>query len=1503
MVHKLRNLFLFLPCIWTLLPLSYGHLLAARQAERQVKKNPISIEDQEAEDECTINFRNIPIIEYIKFVSKIVNLNFIYHEEELTFNITIISEEPMRRSEVFSTLAQILKVNGFSLIEQDHQFMVTKVGTVKQIPPVVSPELLSEQGQVLPPVITQVFKIHHADPNQLAQLIKPLLSPDAIIEASEKTAHLIVTDTTSNVQEIHKLLLSLDLPSSTFQLASYSPQYHNTEHLAPLAKQLVASMADGVSVTIIPSDQMQTLFIVSTPVLIEKTLSVLKELDAIPALREAQGPINSDNVLIYPVQHQTIDILQTALQQIQTNLSRFNPNSGPLIKALQLIHYVRATNSLFVVASPTTLKEVHSILSSLDIPIPSEDLLRDKFFIYHAQKADETRIIQSLNKFAKQLQKAGNPNYRLIHSIQSAQWIEENHTLNFNGDKDTIAQLEKLLPVFDVESESKESLFIQEFFIYRPKHQSGKELCQQLKELHTILHEAHLTHTTFLNVLNTVKWIDSSQTLVIAGNAESLEKIKGLIQTLDHSFILSEHCQLFVYPVQFSPPTYILEGLKQLAKALPHDVLLFKTIEQAQFLEETRSFVFQGADFVIEYIKGILSSLDNQEVANQLSKNELFVYQPNALSTTELQRAVLQAAQEMGAVGFEDTQLIHALESVAIVSDGQTLMFTGPANSMEKVREMVQNFDQHHSPSALSELFIYKPKTTSVEQFQQEMLEAAKKMERAGLKDVQLIRALNSAQVDQGRHHVTFTGTITAIEKVKVLVNIYDSYDAMNTFYIYTPRHQSSETIIAQAHQMAAQMEKTGFANESLISALHSSSLTSHGTGVLFTGTNGAIELLKQLLPDLDTKEHAFTELYIYHPIAISVEKFLEHVKTFIKEVSNSRFMDSALVNTLKSARFLSHAQAVIFTGTKESLARLQELLPVLDTKDELSSKEEEGKDYRIYKIQHLSGEALMKKLRMAAQELSKSKSGNRALIHTLRSMRYVAVTHSIVFSGTAAAIVQAEALAAKIDMADMMSGVDGNKVFAMYTPRALPGKELIKMVKEFKGHLMESRVNNAILFETIDCLQWMETTSTILIAGDQSSVTQVEHLLQRFDGSLSGTTEAKIVKDGDITLLTYKLEYHHGREVLTAVKQIGTEIQAHDNESKKMLMEAIQALQYIEVTNSLVSTGHPAALDKLKELISAVDIPVKQVFVEVLVIETSTTNVASFGLRWGGKGNYDGKVAFAGGLFPAASEKSEVDFDKNLHNAEPGKITGDLIPFSDGFGLGVIGDMVFHDNKLHITMGSLVDSLQRCRDSTIVLNQKLITQDNKNSTLFVGHNIPYVGSVIKNIGPNTTTTTNLEYRDVGVSLNITPTVGHHGVVTLSIVQDITEQVSPTLASVSRDAVSGVTTSRASTQTVVSLPDKHFLVISGQIHRTTERARHMPCLGGLPGISSLFQHRNTNKSHNNLLIFIRPCIINSFETYQEVTDHQESLYRQEANAEDFDAGLELVKTPEDEEGD
>ncbi|MEX0962302.1 MAG: secretin N-terminal domain-containing protein [Simkaniaceae bacterium] len=360
-----------------------------------------------------------------------------------------------------------------------------------------------------------------------------------------------------------------------------------------------------------------------------------------------------------------------------------------------------------------------------------------------------------------------------------------------------------------------------------------------------------------------------------------------------------------------------------------------------------------------------------------------------------------------------------------------------------------------------------------------------------------------------------------------------------------------------------------------------------------------------------------------------------------------------------------------------------------------------------------------------------------------------------------------------------------------------------------------------------------------------------------------------------------HKLQYHEGDEILEALKQFSPSSTSTD------LVQSIQSLQWIKTSNSLLFSGEPDTLARMTNLIKSLDKPYKQVFIEVLVIETDVRNSMDFGLQWGASQNFGNHLTASSGF--SGAQNGTPSLLNTLQN-------GGALTNGRGFDLSVIGDLIFHKGRSFLSLGALLSALQSDGDSTIVLNQKIIAQDNRNAKIFVGNNIPFAGSVIETIGASQQTTSNIEYRDVGVCLNIKPLLGENEIISLEISQEISDALR--LPS-HTNQVNGIETTKTEMLTKAHVPDKHFLVLSGMVRNNKiNRVTGVPVLSKIPLIGALFRKTTQDDEKRNLIIFVRPQIIHSVEDHKAITEKQEALCQALSQKQDVLHAINLIKPSE-----
>lgn len=339
------------------------------------------------------------------------------------------------------------------------------------------------------------------------------------------------------------------------------------------------------------------------------------------------------------------------------------------------------------------------------------------------------------------------------------------------------------------------------------------------------------------------------------------------------------------------------------------------------------------------------------------------------------------------------------------------------------------------------------------------------------------------------------------------------------------------------------------------------------------------------------------------------------------------------------------------------------------------------------------------------------------------------------------------------------------------------------------------------------------------------------------------------------LQFVVHKLKYHQGDEILVTMKQMTNDPELLN----KALCQTIQSMQLNKTTNSISFFGTHTSIKEAVNLLTTLDAPLKQVFIEVLVLETNVCDALDFGVEWSLKSNNPGYLDLSMNTMLASKPTHWT------YNHERGTRTSRNPGIN--LDLGIIGDRILHRNNYFPTLTALVSALQKDSNSTIVLNQKIITQDNKSSKIFVGDTIPFNGSTVQVTGIGQQITTNIDYKDIGVSLSIKPLLGDGDIITIELSEEITDAIDE-----SPYPCRGIRTTKTNMITSTHVPDQHFLLLSGSNRTINKKSmRKVPCLGAIPLLGKLFSTESTERDKRSTLIFIRPQVIHSFEQYRDIT--------------------------------
>ena len=346
----------------------------------------------------TLNFSNAEIESVARTISAITGRNVVL-DSRAKGTISIQSERPVTAAQAVNQFAAALRLQGFALVESGGIYKVVPEADAKLQARVVPRGSAAMGNQV----VTRVFKLRYENANNLIPALRPLISPNNTINASN--AHtLVVTDYADNMQRIERMIAGMDQPVGS-DVEVIPLRYGIATDMAPLVQKLLDGSGAGAAAapggvgggrtTVLPEARSNAL-IVRAPTQAQATQarSLILRLDQ-PAM--SNHSVNGEAGNIWVVHLKNADAtriaatLRAAMAANQVNsgsgspgmsvsVGGTQPGSSPQVQvtatsALQgsgspstggPIQADPATNSLIITASEPEYRQLRAVIERLD---------------------------------------------------------------------------------------------------------------------------------------------------------------------------------------------------------------------------------------------------------------------------------------------------------------------------------------------------------------------------------------------------------------------------------------------------------------------------------------------------------------------------------------------------------------------------------------------------------------------------------------------------------------------------------------------------------------------------------------------------------------------------------------------------------------------------------------------------------------------------------------------------------------------------------------------------------------------------------------------------------------------------------------------------------------------------------------------------------------------------------------------------------------------------------
>jgi general secretion pathway protein D len=310
--------------------------------------------------------------------------------------------------------------------------------------------------------------------------------------------------------------------------------------------------------------------------------------------------------------------------------------------------------------------------------------------------------------------------------------------------------------------------------------------------------------------------------------------------------------------------------------------------------------------------------------------------------------------------------------------------------------------------------------------------------------------------------------------------------------------------------------------------------------------------------------------------------------------------------------------------------------------------------------------------------------------------------------------------------------------------------------------------------------------------------------------------------------------------------------------------------IQPDERTNSIVVSGNADDLRLIQSIVDKIDILLAQVRIEVVIAEVTFANTSDTGIN---TGTSTGPAVTIGTAPNGGTSVTGVT----------GAVAGlSVAPLSSLVAAATTGGAttVTASQINPIQAVATLSSLGAISKTKILQESTIVTTHNKEATITVTDELPVItGATSEPVGTASTTiastsfaqSSTVSYKDIGITLKVTPLIGDDGSIQLKVDQTVDDQGTPVII----DGNSQPQINHREATSFVNVMDDQMVVLGGfQSSSKSISRQRFGILFEIPILSNLLGYRTNDTERTELLLFLRPHVIKqdegSYDTHKAI---------------------------------
>jgi general secretion pathway protein D len=276
------------------------------------------------------------------------------------------------------------------------------------------------------------------------------------------------------------------------------------------------------------------------------------------------------------------------------------------------------------------------------------------------------------------------------------------------------------------------------------------------------------------------------------------------------------------------------------------------------------------------------------------------------------------------------------------------------------------------------------------------------------------------------------------------------------------------------------------------------------------------------------------------------------------------------------------------------------------------------------------------------------------------------------------------------------------------------------------------------------------------------------------------------------------------------------------------------------DTRNALVILASSRDYKMVAAAIKKLDVVPLQVLVEASILEVTLNGDLNYGVEW----FFNNRVG--------SNRSGEGQLDLGAAG---------ISALAPGFSYTIVNSVG--------NVKAALNALESESEINVLSAPSLMVLDNQTATINVGDEIPVpTRQSTSNIDPNAPTVNEIQFRDTGITLEVTPRVNNSGLVTMDIRQEVSNAVATTSSNIDAPTIQ-----QRQIESTVAINSGETIVLGGLIRDSlTENESGIPGLYKIPLIGKIFGNTSVEERRTELIVLLTPRVVRSNVDAKKITD-------------------------------